>query len=58
MDRVSGASDPNSESDDSRPTNGGPALANITFDQLCKVALILMFIEVFGAGAVTSLMLG
>lgn len=38
--------------------SGRTAPIDITFDQLCKVALILMFIEVFGAGAVTSLVLG
>lgn len=45
--------------DDTMPSpNGGSRPIDITFDQLCKVALILIFIEVFGAGAVTSLVLG
>ncbi len=32
-------------------------VSNITFDQICKLCLILILIEVFGDGFVTSLML-
>jgi hypothetical protein len=39
------------------PPNGRFALLNLTWDQLCKAALILMFIEVFGNGVVSSLVL-
>ena len=55
MDRVSEASDPSPEADDSRPVHGVLSIAsNISFDTLCKVALILCIIEVFGGGGVSA----
>jgi len=47
--------DPNSESGDSRSENGLLSMANnISFDSLCKVALILCIIEVFGGGGLSA----